>query len=61
MRGAKIPGIVTKFILKHSYRAPLPLLETSKIFNRNAVKGRQHFSLNLYFNEMPPFWPKAKW
>ena len=29
-------------------RAPLPLLETlSNVFNRNAVEGRQRFSLNL--------------
>jgi hypothetical protein len=37
--------------------AMLPLLETlSKIFNRNAVKGRQQFSLNLCnVSRMPPF------
>ena len=36
--------------------AILPLLETlSKIFNRNAVKGCQRFSLNLCVSKTPPF------
>jgi hypothetical protein len=47
---------------------PLPLLETlSKIFNGNAVNGRQRFSLNLcHISKMPTFqilirpWEKNK-
>jgi hypothetical protein len=37
--------------------APLPLLDTlSKIFNQNAVRGCQRFSLNLCnVKKMPPF------
>jgi hypothetical protein len=42
--------------------APLPLLETlSKLFNRNAVRGCQQFSMNLYISKMPPSWLKTKW
>jgi hypothetical protein len=42
--------------------APLLLLETlPKTFNRNAVKGRQRFSLNpCYVSKTPPFWLKTK-
>jgi hypothetical protein len=41
----------------------LPLMETlSKIFNRNAVKGRQRFVLNLCnVSKTPPFWLKTIW
>jgi hypothetical protein len=32
------------------------------IFNGNAVKGRQQFSLNLCnISKTPPFWLKTKW
>jgi len=42
--------------------APLLLLETlSKLFNRNAVRGCQQFSVNLYISKMPPSWLKTKW
>jgi hypothetical protein len=34
----------------------------SKIFNGNAVKGRQRFLVNLCnISKMPPFWLKTKW
>jgi hypothetical protein len=42
--------------------APFPMLETlSNIFNGNAVKGRQQFSLNLCVSKMSAFWLKTKW
>jgi hypothetical protein len=41
--------------------APLPLLETLSKLNRNAVRGCQQFSMNLYVSIMPPSWLKTKW
>jgi len=43
-----VPFEVLPLRLDAAIPAPLPMLETlSKIFNGNAVKGRQQFSLNL--------------
>ena len=58
-----VPFKVLHLRLDTTISAPFSLLETlPKIFNRNVVKGRQRFSLNLCnISKTPPFWLKTKW